>query len=166
MLRLLFAAFVAVPCSAALSQDTARLVGEWNLVSFTSPDSAGRQAPVWGPNPIGLIIYTANGTMAAQLYDPRRGKLGVLPQGANPELVKATFIGGYSYYGTFTVDTALHSVTHHIEGANNPDWIGGNLARAYRFNGKDRLSLTVLTNFDGAKVVNGSVLVWERVRKQ
>ena len=104
--------------------------------------------------------------MAAQLYDPRRGKFGALPQAASPELVKAAFIGGYSYYGTFDVDTAAQTVTHHVEGANNPDWIGGNLVRAYRFIGKNRVSLTILTNFDGAKVVNGSVLVWERVRRQ
>ena len=57
------------------------------------------------------------------------------------------------------------TVTHHVEGSNNPDWIGGKLVRSYRFVGKDRIALTVLTNFDGTKVANGAVLVWERVRR-
>ena len=162
MLKLILAVSLVIAPSVTIAQG---LVGEWRLVSYTSLDSSGKQALVWGPNPIGLIVYTPDGTMAAQLYDPRRAKFGTLPRAASPELAKAAFVGGYSYYGSFKVDTAAKTVTHHVEGSNNPDWIGGNLVRSYRFVGKDRIALTVLTNFDGTKVANGAVLVWERLRR-
>ena len=165
MLRFICAASLALAPSLGHGQDAARLAGEWRLVSFTTPDSAGRQQPAWGPNPIGLIVYTRGVTMAAQLYDPRRDKLGVPPARASAEQLKQAFVGGISYYGSYTLDTVAHTVTHHIEGANNPDWIGGHLVRAYAFTGKDRVTLKVLTNFDGTKVANGSELVWERVKR-
>jgi len=36
------------------------------------PDAAGALRPYWGEQPTGLIIYTADGHVAAQLYDSRR----------------------------------------------------------------------------------------------
>ncbi|MBK8247119.1 MAG: lipocalin-like domain-containing protein [Gemmatimonadetes bacterium] len=44
-------------------------------MSMASPDSSGRQRPAWDEQPSGRIMYTADGHMAAQLYDTRRAKV-------------------------------------------------------------------------------------------
>ena len=75
----------------------------------------------------------------------------------------ADTLGLTTYFGRYSLDTVAHTVTHAVEGANNPDWIGGKLVRSYRFMGPDRVELTVLTRSDGTRVTNPTVLVWERV---
>jgi len=44
---------------------------------MVSPDPKGGAKPYWGDDPSGLIFYTADGYVAAQLYDARRPRLGV-----------------------------------------------------------------------------------------
>jgi hypothetical protein len=67
-----------------------------------------------------------------------------------------------SYYGRYRVDASRSTVTHVIEGAMSPDWIGTELVRGYRFLTRDRVELRVLTTADGQSAAD-SVLVWERV---
>lgn len=68
-----------------------------------------------------------------------------------------------SYFGTYVVDTVAKTVTHTVLGAWTPDWIGRKLVRGYRFVGKDRIELRVITGVDGKPTRFGSVLVWERI---
>ena len=66
--------------------------------------------------------------------------------------------GGYSgYYGTYTVDEKSATVTHHVQGAWTPAWIGTKQVRYYKFEG-DRLTL------EGDLSGGRAKLVWERVR--
>jgi hypothetical protein len=71
---------------------------------------------------------------------------------ASAEAARAEYVGSATYFGTYTVDTTAHTVTHAVEGAWLPDWIGRRLVRRYRFDGPNRLELSV----------SGYVLVWER----
>jgi len=144
------------------AQPTPTLVGAWRLVSMTSPDATGTTRPYWGEQPTGLIIYTADGHIAAQLYDPRRPRLEVPWESAGPEAARAAFVGLSTYFGTYTVDTEARTVTHTVEGAMAPDWIGSKLVRAYRFLDSDRIELAVVA--DAQVITNGLVLVWQRVQ--
>ena len=48
---------------------------------------------------------------------------------------------GYdAYFGTFTVDEDMHTVTHHVEGGVARELVGKDLVRSYSFEG-DRLIL-------------------------
>jgi hypothetical protein len=77
----------AAPSLAA--QSPASFVGDWRLVSVMQPDSAGGSRPFWGPKPLGMIRYSANGVMTAQLYDERRPSLGANRwQDVTPALVR------------------------------------------------------------------------------
>lgn len=155
----------ALAFPTALRAQASAFVGAWKLVSYVTTDSSGAKRSPWAPKSPGLIAYFADGTMAAQLYDGRRAPLGQPVASASPETVRAALAGMASYFGTFTVDTSAKRVTHHVEGAYQPDWIGHDLVRSYRFVGANRLELTVVSNADGKAVTNGAVLTWERVRR-
>lgn len=138
------------------------LVGTWRLVSFTTGDGQGA-VPYWDAAATGLIIYTADGHVAAQLYDARRPKLGKEWEQADPNTARTLFAGLATYYGRYSVDAETSTVTHLVEGAMLPDWVGSRLVRSYRFVGPNRIELGVLTNADGRPATNRMVLVWERV---
>jgi hypothetical protein len=138
------------------------IVGTWRLVSFVTGDGLGA-VPYWDAAATGLIIYTADGYVSAQLYDARRPKLGKEWEQADPNAARTLFAGLATYYGRYTVDTEASTVTHLVEGAMSPDWVGSRLVRSYRFLGPNRIELGVLTNAEGQPVANRLVLVWERV---
>jgi hypothetical protein len=162
LLLLLVSAGVGPMARSVKAQSAPTLVGVWRLVSMNSPDATGKQRPYWGEQPTGLIIYTADGHIAAQLYDPRRPRLGVPWESADREAARTAFVGLSTYFGTYTVDAKASTVTHTVEGAMAPDWIGSKLVRAYRFLGPDRIELAVVA--DAQVVTNGLVLVWQRVQ--
>jgi len=135
-------------------QSTASFIGTWRLVSYLVIELSGRTYPYWDDHPIGQLVYTADGHMSAQVYDARRSPLGVDPESASAESVRPLYVGSAAYFGTYSVDTATHRVTHVVEGSWLPDWIGRHLERSYRFVGDDQLELSV----------PGFALLWQRVR--
>jgi len=135
-------------------QSTASFIGTWRLVSYLVIELSGRTYPYWDDHPIGRLVYTADGHMSAQVYDARRSPLGVDPESASAESVRPLYVGSAAYFGTYSVDTATHRVTHVVEGSWLPDWIGRHLERSYRFVGDDQLELSV----------PGFALLWQRVR--
>jgi hypothetical protein len=147
---------------SAHAQTPPNLVGTWRLVSVNIADTTGRQRPYWDEHPTGLIIYTADGHVAAQVYDSRRARLGVPWESSTAEAARTAFVGMSTYFGTYTVDAAARTVTHMVEGAMAPDWIGTRLVRSYRFLDPDRVELSVVP--DGQVVASGLVLVWQRIR--
>lgn len=59
--------------------------------------------------------------------------------------MRAAVAGLTTYFGRYTVGTVSHTVTHVVEGAMSPDWIGGKLVRMYRFIPLGRIELRVVT---------------------
>lgn len=162
--RFLLAACLLFWHHPATAQSAPSIVGTWRLVSYVRTDSAGAVHPYWDDRPNGLIIYTADGHVAAQLYDSRRPPVGHPWERATPEAARTAFVGLVTYFGTYALDSAAGTVTHSVEGAMAPDWIGSTLVRAYRFLGPDRVELRVTQDARGQRVVNGAALVWERVK--
>lgn len=144
-----------------LAQSSPSLVGVWRLESMFVRDANGTMAPYWGDAPTGRIVYTAGGQMVAQVYDTRRPKLGVPWESAGPEAARIAFVGLSTYFGTYSVDLATQTVTHTVEGAMVPDWVGMKLVRRYRFLAPDRVELGVVP--DAQLPSTGLVLVWQRV---
>jgi len=163
MLRLVLA-LLLISASAG-AQTNPSIVGTWRLVSFVAADSTGTYRPVWGDHPSGLIVYTADGHMAAQLYDPTRAKVGPMANASPLAPAQPSFAGLYTYFGTFVLDTVKHTVAHHVEGAMAPDWVGATLVREYRFLTPNRIELRVLTDPSGRPAAGQSILVWERTRR-
>ena len=146
---------------ASARKDLANVVGIWRLVSMARPDSAAGSNLYWDDRPTGLIIYTGDGHMAAQLYDSRRPRLGVRWELASLKAARTAYAGLITYFGAYSVDRASATITHNVQGAMAPDWIGSTLVRAYRFLTPDRLELRIVTDGTGQRVANGTIVVWD-----
>ncbi|MEJ2289418.1 MAG: lipocalin-like domain-containing protein [Deinococcales bacterium] len=139
--------FMTIICLWALpltAQVTATdFAGTWKLASIESPGEAGAWAPADVPFagvPVGVIMYDGLGNMAVQITsDPR----GVETPVEQPEIVN----GYVAYYGTYSVDPAAGTVTHHRQGHLNPALAELSVVRYYEFSG-DTLTLTLAPNRD------------------
>ena len=133
--------------------DARRLIGSWRLVAITAN---GKPNPERGTNPTGLITYHESGWMAAQIQPdrPRPPLSGETPDG---DEARAALSGYTAYFGTFSVDEAARTVTHHRVGSVQPGWARqADIVRRYEFLDADRVVLRPVTN--------ANELVWERLK--
>ncbi len=169
---------IALPLALVACQEGARdesltapdLTGTWRLVSYRLISAEGDTTYPFGETPEGQIIYTGTGDgtgeMSAHLMYPgaEPGDLSGLDATEIFARVSRTYI---AYYGTYTVDGAAGTVTHHVRGSLRPTWVGTDQVREFELLGGDRLSLTASTprgtNFS-VNYVGANVLIWERVR--
>jgi len=141
------------------------LVGSWELVTFESRDSAGAISHPLGKRPKGILIYGSDGRVAVQLFDPDRPRFVSGDRAAGTEVeIRAAFNGSFAYYGHYSVDTLHGTISHRVEGASFPNWIGTEFIRHYRVDRNargERLSLTTTPQVvAGRRIV--TALVWER----
>ena len=139
------------------------LVGVWRLVALESRTTSGEIRHPLGRAARGQLMYDSAGRMSAQLMDPDRPTFasGDLTRGSDAEL-RAAVAGYIAYYGTYTVDLSRGVVTHHVQGALFPNWVGGDQVRYFRLDG-DRLTITTPPIRIGGED-STTVLVWERAR--
>lgn len=134
-----------------------RFIGVWRLVSFTNIDEQGRSTP----NSLseGRIMYDARGNMSAQLMRPGRPVHAAAPPSESERA--ASYTSYVAYYGRYSIDEATAAVTHHVEGALNPNWPKTDLVRYWEFSPDGRrLSLSVR---NAAGRTTGT-LVWEKIQ--
>lgn len=140
-----------------------QILGTWKLVSYVGEDVAsGKRTDVMGPHPSGYIEYGRDGRMIVIITGSDRRK----PAGsvATPAEAQALLTSLLAYAGTYTLDTAAHTVTHHIEVSWDETRTGESHVRTYRFEG-DRLTLTTQPSRDPATgKPSVRTVVWERVR--
>ena len=137
--------------SATPSDTAKRLVGTWRLVSITTD---GQPDPNRGPHPTGLITYTAQGSMAVQIM-PDQARPPFAGTHPTPDEAQAALTGYTAYFGTYTIDEAARTVTHHRTGNINPGGLG-DFVRRYEFVTEDRLILRPLESTNA--------LTWERLK--
>ena len=133
MIRIAIAILVAVATSAAAQthsgpkSDKERLIGAWHLVSIAGPYGK----PVSGTPPEGMLIYTSDGHMSVQLMYSK----------AATNLSNDYVQTGYeASFGSYDLNEATHTVTHHIEGSVTRDLlVGKHLPRVYRFSSDGHL---------------------------
>ena len=135
-----------------------QFTGNWRLVSFENFDEKGAASP--SPFTGGRIMYDAAGQMAAQLTHSNRKPLTTPAS----EMERAAAYSGYlSYFGRYSIDPSARTVTHHVEGSTNPNWVSTptNLVRSYEFSADGNRLLLSVKNAAGR--VTGT-LTWERIR--
>lgn len=130
-----------------------RFVGTWRLVSVEQRTPAGEVSNPMGPHPTGLIMYDSTGHMAVQIM--REGRAQYAAAEPSPEEAKAALTSYTAYFGTFSVNEADRTVTHHRDGNLNPG-AARDATRSFEFS-SDRLILTPVETRDRH-------LTWERVR--
>jgi hypothetical protein len=115
----------------------ARIVGAWQLASRTVRKANGEILvdPVLGRQPIGRLFYDASGNMMLQMMRQERAQAISVPSTpqnrTNPRIV----LGYDAYFGTFTVNDAAGTITHHVEGSLFPEDLGKDFQRAFRIEG-------------------------------
>ena len=102
-----------------------QIVGAWNLLLIDQVKDDGTHVPLYGPNPMGILIFTPDGHYSAQIMRVSRPKFASnSTQTASADETKATIAGMISHFGTYTVDEAAKTFTIHIEAASFPNWDG------------------------------------------
>ncbi|MGH9409619.1 MAG: lipocalin-like domain-containing protein [Vicinamibacterales bacterium] len=133
-----------------------RLVGTWRLISYETDEGDGRRGRPYA-DAIGRLQYDDRGNMAGQVMRPDRPRVE-LGDGAAQQ-VRAAYLGYIAYFGTYELSSDGQRVTHHVDGALNPGWVGGDQVRTVRFEG-ERLVLSADVAKGGRAVTH--TLTWER----
>jgi Lipocalin-like domain len=116
------------------SEVAQRFVDAWRYVGATVD---GKPRPERGANPKGIIHYDPSGYMSVQVApDRERKKAGAMP---TPEEAQSALSEYIAYFGTYTIDEAARTVTHHRHGSVQPG-DAPEVVRCYEFAG-DRLIL-------------------------
>jgi len=118
-----------------------QFVGAWELVDWRATTASGEVRFPYGEEAQGQITYTADGRMSAHLMRAPED-----PSDAPPQYL--------SYWGRYSLDAGAGTVTHHVIGSDQANWIGSDQVRAFDFEGDDRLVLSLGSNR----------LSWVRVR--
>jgi hypothetical protein len=97
------------------------LIGTWKMVSWIVEDlETGAKQDALGPDPFGMITYSADGrVMVLVLKRDRQTPADLVP--TNEEKI-ALYDSMFAYAGTFTVDQ--EKVVHHIDMSWNQIWTG------------------------------------------
>jgi hypothetical protein len=110
-----------------------QLVGTWHLVSYVERPTDGSASfyPL-GEHPEGMIFYTPDGYVSAQLQ-----RSGRHPSGSHDMLDHAQdgTISYVGYSGTYQIDENQQQVTHFISISFLPNLLGSAIARTVRIEG-------------------------------
>ncbi len=135
-----------------------QLVGTWAYVSSTAklPDGS----PLWGTNPRGLMILTADGHYSWQIFRSDRPKFASKNRmQGTPEENAASLQGSLSYFGTYSVDEAKKTIAAIVEGSTFPNSEGETLKRIV-----SRISADTLI-YENPATTRGELIeaVWRRL---
>ena len=138
-----------------------RFAGTWRLLECYGKWSDGRISYPYGDKPEGQLIYDGHGNFSGQIAGSGRPafETGNLLKGT-PEEIKTAFEGYIVYYGTYEVDESKGQVTHHVQSALFPNWIGDIQTRNFEFEGK-KLRLNTQP-IKGSRADLTNILLWER----
>ncbi len=152
-------ALVGVGPSLGSSQPTLReqLIGHWRLVGTEQVREGEAPASTMGQGPLGMITYTADGHMLAQLGPADRPR--VRTADATAAQVKELLRTQTSYFGTYTVDERARIVTHHRDGSQVPG--DRDFVRSIELSGSRLVLTTPTTVVDGKK--RFARINWERL---
>lgn len=160
---LVLAALLSLAGRAASADPVpAQLIGTWRLVSNTLEEiPSGTRTDLFGPNPIGYIMYGADGRMMILQVRSQR-TTPANPAVTGPE-AEALFRSLLAYGGTYTISGDV--ITHHVDISWNQSWTGTEQVRHFKFDG-NRVELATDPSPDP---IHGKMsvrrLVWERFSK-
>lgn len=142
-----------------------QLLGAWTLSSCVERDiETGLENHPFVERPLGLILYTPDGYMSAQLQRPERPPFaeGDLLH-ATPEEYAAAGSSYVAYSGRFFVDEGKKSLSHEMSVSFFPNWLGQRQVRLVELNGDHlQLSTDIPQRMNGVlKIVTVS---WRRAK--
>jgi Lipocalin-like domain len=141
------------------------LIGAWELLSCVETDvKTGEAYRPMGDTPRGLLLYTPDGYMSAQLSDRNRVKFESddMYQGTSQEYVAAG--SSYlAYSGPYYVDESALIVEHEMFVSLFPNWTGQRQVRIVMLHGNElHLSPNQPQPFHGS--LKTALIVWRRAK--
>lgn len=141
-----------------IMQNINPFIGTWKLISWENTGPNGEVTYPYGMHPVGYLLYSADGYMAAEIMDPDRHQhdtcFPMEPAFAQtlPDKDRLAAYNTYlSYCGTYSYSIEDGMMTHHVKAGLIPSWAGNDQPRHFTFeDGK---------LFLGDKRVQ---LIWER----
>ncbi len=149
----LFASSVAWSYAA---DDTARLVGSWELVSWKTKQPDGTTDYPMGESPVGLLMYDARGYMSVQIMDDFRPAFRRGYEKTTLDELKEVYKTYAAMFGRYTVDSASRTLSIEVQGITNPNYMSSTLTRYYTLKGD-----TLVMAFD-PKGMNSTT--WKRIK--
>lgn len=142
-----------------------RIIGAWRLVSVEG-NSPVRKIDY--DHPGGLIVYDRSGWMSVQIaiHGERQPFAKGNSSGTMEEKADA-FDTYFGYYGTWTLDPAKETITHHIVDDTYPGMRGKDNVRWYEMPDANHLVLIPTEDGKGGTINRKDAtykLTWERVR--
>ncbi|MCY4671087.1 MAG: lipocalin-like domain-containing protein [Rhodococcus sp.] len=121
-----------------------KLIGSWEMIDWVLLEGTQRLDPPFGPVDQcgGLLIYSADGMMSATLSAENRQVFAdsSLDGGTDEEKIRA-YESIVSYSGRYSVDETTQVVTHHVQFASMPNFVGNGLERICIFESDNILKL-------------------------
>ena len=147
--RLSLIAALLTGCLIATAQ-TPSIVGTWVLAGADKLLPNGTRVPDYGPNPHGLVVFTADGYYSVQIYRAEQVKFssGDKLKGT-PEEYRNASLSSSVHFGRYTVDAAKGTITFHVDRSSFPNWDDSVQVRSYEIKG-DELSWKVAPRPDGS----------------
>ncbi len=140
-----------------------RLIGAWKLVSYVEKPVDGSAAfyPM-GEKPQGIIMYTSDGYMSAQLMHPGRRPFasGDWFRGSDEEF-KEEARSYIAYSGPFHTDEDKQTLTHSMFVSLFPNWLGQTQPRVVKIE-RDMLHLSSAVPIMSGGKKTMSYLTWRR----
>jgi hypothetical protein len=144
------ALMVPLTVSAQNTKQTPDIVGTWVLAAADKLLPDGTRVQDYGPNPHGLVIFTADGYYSLQIYRSERLKFasgdkfdGTLEEYKDVSLSMSTSFGRYS------VDPLKHTITFERDRSSVPNLDDKTGVDPYELKG-DELSWKVAARKDGS----------------
>lgn len=129
------------------------LIGIWKLLTCYSQNAEGGRSYYFGEDATGRLTYLDNGLMSVLVQRRGRRKFaGDLGQGT-PEEIKEAFDGFDAYCGSYSLDLNAGIVTHHVEIARHPNYVGSDQVRYFTLSGGLLSIRTAPFRLDGEEVV-------------
>lgn len=138
-----------------------QFIGTWRLVAYEYQRSDGERIYPFGDDPVGILIYSADGFMSAQISRRERQDFasGNRWNGTTEEMAQA-YKDYLAYFGTYQIKQSESEIEHTVEGSLFPDYLGSVQLRCFEHSA-GHLILRTPPMPAGAHTVTGQ-LVWSR----
>jgi len=112
------------------------IAGAWSVLSVVN-EVDGKKVDLFGPNPQGQFIFTADGHFSINIIRSGRTKFAANNSKAGTDGEnKEAMAGTLSLFGTYTLNPDGWQ-TLHIVGSSFPNWDGADQKRLVRINGDE-----------------------------
>jgi hypothetical protein len=117
------------PAAPAKSMKEA-IVGTWSLLIDDAVKSDGTHVPNFGPNPIGVAMFGADGHFTVAITRAGRPKFASNNRTTgSADENKAVVAGSNAFFGNYTINDADKTLTLRVEGSTYPNLEGATQKR-------------------------------------